>query len=167
MGCTGTTRKGAPCRGNALKGRDVCIAHADDVTKESLRFGGAQAGAGRPKTPRAVDVLRERIERDIEKWLKPIEDALTAERFVGFDDGEAVYAEDHATRLRAAAEGFDRAYGKPKQISEVSGPDGAAIPVTAVEVPDTEQYRQRVAEIAATTSGLALVATNGNGNGHH
>lgn len=165
--CSGTTRSGDACKGNPLKGRDVCMAHADDETKASVSFGGAQAGGGRPKAPRAVDVLRERIERDIDKWLTPIEDALSAERtyILGTgEDAEAVSVPDHTTRMAAAREGLDRAYGKPKQATELSGPDGGPIPTQPVVVPDTEQYRRRVQQIAQRAMGT--VATNGNGNGH-
>lgn len=161
--CTGVNRKGEPCKAHPLHGRDVCLSHADATTRESVGFVAANGFAGRIAAPRAIDVLRDRIERDIDKWLRPLEDALTAERFAGFDDGQAIYVEDHSVRMAAAREGLDRAYGKPKQATEISGPDGGPIPVTPVAVPDTESYRERVARISSQAIGMP--ATNGNGNG--
>jgi hypothetical protein len=164
-GCTGTTRKGRPCLANTLKGRDVCLAHADATTRESAGFIAANGKAGRIPNPRAIDVLRERLERDIDKWLKPLEDALTAERTY-VTETEVISKPDHAIRMAAAREGLDRAYGKPKQATEISGPAGGPIEIAPVEVPDTAQYRRKVAEIAAQSMGV-VAATNGNGNGHH
>ncbi|MCA1572668.1 MAG: hypothetical protein LC798_20710, partial [Chloroflexi bacterium] len=135
-GCTGTTRKGEPCGAWPLKDRDVCLAHSDLETRASVRFGGVQPGGGRPKNPRAVDVLRERIEQNIDRWLAPIEEALAAERgiVVGMgEDASLEFIPDHAIRLRAAAEGFDRVYGKPKQAIEQSGPEGGPIQVEGVD----------------------------------
>ena len=137
MSCTGTTKAGNPCKAPALHGSDTCISHSPKEVQESAGFGGSQPGAGRPPNPRAVDLLRERIEGNIDRWLAPLEEALEATKVVvSGKDGEG-FAEvypDFAIRLRAVAEGFDRAYGKPKQATEVSGPDGGAIPVSAVDL---------------------------------
>lgn len=94
------------------------MAHADEETRASARFGGPQEGGGRPRKPRAVDVLRERIEADIDRWLKPLEDGLTADRGVVVGDGPTAHVEffeDHRTRIKAHREAFDRAFGKPTQ----------------------------------------------------
>lgn len=136
--CAGTTKAGKPCRAPALKDTGYCMVHGPEEVRESKGFGGPQEGAGRPRTPRVVDVLRERIERDIDKWLKVYEDALGASRPLGVGSGEdfhVVDVEDHATRLRALADAFDRAFGKPKQATELSGPDGAPVQVEG-DAPD-------------------------------
>jgi hypothetical protein len=98
------------------------MGHQPREVQQSRGFGGAQPGAGRPPKPRVIDVLRERIEADIDKWLKPLEDGLAAERMVVARNGEIVGSEpDHAIRLSAFREGMDRSHGRPKQSTEISG----------------------------------------------
>lgn len=115
MGCTSTTKAGAACKARPLKDRDVCLAHSDAETRRSLEFVGGGPGSGRPANPRAVDVIRERIEQDIDRVIAPLWDALDASNKGG---------EDHATRIAAARELLDRGYGKPKQATELSGSVG-------------------------------------------
>jgi hypothetical protein len=94
------------------------MAHADAETRESAGFIAANGKGGRPRNPRAVDVLRERIEADIDRWLLPLEDGLKAEHGVVVGDGPTAHVEffdDHRTRIRAHKEAFDRAYGRPTQ----------------------------------------------------
>jgi hypothetical protein len=129
--CHGTTKRGTPCgavplkAGTVIDGTEVtgkwCRQHDQDLP-DSARIGGAQPGAGRPRNPRAVEVLREKIEADIEMWLCPLVDALTAERGVVVGDGPMAHVEffaDHPTRLRAVKDAFDRAFGKPAQTHEL------------------------------------------------
>src|SRR5687767_2093671 len=121
--CKSTTRSGKPCRAKPLRDRDTCLAHSDAETRASAGFtpDAGQLG-GRPPNPRAVDVIRERLEADMETWLRPLEEALTAERVVVVRSGDHAVAErhpDHGTRLRAVAEALDRAYGRPKQGAEI------------------------------------------------
>jgi hypothetical protein len=108
--CTATTKAGEPCSRNAVSGSELCIAHAPDEVKRSQGFGGAQPGAGRPPRPRVVDVIRERIEADLDLVLKPLVEALEA----GKADGP-----DYAIRIQAARELLDRSYGKPRQGTDV------------------------------------------------
>lgn len=120
--CSATTKAGKPCKAAPLKDRDVCLAHADEETRTSTNF---QQGPrpGRPRSPRVIDVLRERIEADIDRWLKPLEDGLTAERGLVVGDGPAArieYVEDHATRIKAFREGMDRAFGRPTQTHDIT-----------------------------------------------
>jgi hypothetical protein len=108
--CTGRTKAGKPCKAPALRGRKHCRAH-DPAVPDADRFGSpeqaARAGAlgGRPRKSRVVDVLREQVEADAERWLRPLERALDAER-----DGEP----DHSVRLRAVAAVLDRVAGRPR-----------------------------------------------------
>lgn len=77
--------------------------------------------------PPAVDVIRERIERDLDKWLKPLEDSLEAGRAVVVGTGPKARLEmvpDYAVRLRAVADALDRAYGRPAQSHEVEHTPG-------------------------------------------
>ncbi|HEU4735498.1 MAG TPA: hypothetical protein VFS48_00525, partial [Solirubrobacterales bacterium] len=60
--CTGKTKTGKPCGAWALKGHLVCLAHADEKTRASVRFGGAQPGAGRPRKLKPMEVERRLME---------------------------------------------------------------------------------------------------------
>lgn len=116
--CTAKTKAGKPCRSTSVRDNGLCFAHQPEEVRESHGFGGPQPGAGRPRSPRVVDVLRERIEADIDRWLQPLEDALTADRGVVVGDGPHARVEfvpDHGKRLKAQEQAFDRAFGRPTQ----------------------------------------------------
>lgn len=137
-GCTGTTRKGNPCGAWPLKGRDVCLSHSDQETRDSVSFGGPQPGGGRPRAPRAIEVLKERIEANIEMVLAPLFDGLLAEKgfTLALKGGGAEFVEtpDHATRIAAVRELLDRAYGKPKQSTELTGAEGGPVQVEGIDM---------------------------------
>lgn len=118
--CTATTKAGSPCRAAPLTGRTVCLAHADAVTRGSTGFT-AEAGrkGGRPRQPRTIEVVRERVEDQADAIIRVYLDAAEAVT----PDGRP----DHPVRLRAVEALMDRAYGKPKQISELSGPDAGPV----------------------------------------
>jgi hypothetical protein len=121
--CTAKTKRGTRCKASPLKGTDRCSAHP--LKPGSARYFGhpeqaREAGqqGGRPRKPRAVDVLRERIEADIDRWLQPLEDGLTAQRAVVVGDGPTAHLEffeDIPTQIKAHREAFDRAFGRPTQ----------------------------------------------------
>lgn len=128
--CKGTTKAGKPCRAYAVGDTDRCMAHSPKNLQEKVGFGGAQEGAGRPPNPRYVDILRRRLEERADKYLDVLEDAIEAEKAIVVGAGESASLEfvpDHVVRLRALAELLDRAYGKPRQATEVTGPDGGPI----------------------------------------
>lgn len=130
--------KGEPCGATALKEGTVidgvvvmgrhCRAH-DPNLPDSARIQGAQPGAGRPRKPRVVDVLREKIEEEVEAWLDVLADARVATKVVGVigegDMAEPIEVEDHRVRLQALSIALDRAYGRPRQ--EITGADGAPL----------------------------------------
>lgn len=140
--CKGTNKTGKPCEANPRHDTGYCNAHSPKEVQESSGFGGSQPGAGRPPTPRAVDVLRERIERDIDRVLDPLWDALDAKRGLALavkgGGMEIGYVPDHETRIKAARELLDRAYGRPKQQTEISGPDGEPLRVDLSGLPDED-----------------------------
>jgi hypothetical protein len=77
-----------------------------------------------------IDVIRERIEDDMEPVISALLDALTADRGVVVGQGENATVEfvpDHDARIKAARELLDRAYGKARQALEVTGEDGRQI----------------------------------------
>jgi hypothetical protein len=126
--CKGKTKAGKRCRNTAVLEHGYCIAHTPKETEGSRRFGGSQPGAGRPRSPRAVDVIRDRIEADVELVLTPLFDALEADRGVVVGSGDDAALEtvpDWPSRLAAARELLDRAYGKPQQMVRHGGDDGA------------------------------------------
>lgn len=157
--CHGTTKKNKPCGapplrpGTVIEGIAVtgkwCVQHDEDLP-ESARIGGAQPGAGRPRNPRAVDVLRERIEQDIDKVIVPLWEALEATSGVVVGNGPSARLEiepDYRTRIAAARELLDRGYGRPRQAVEMSGPEGG--PVEVVLPVDAVERSRRAAELLA------------------
>jgi hypothetical protein len=143
MKCSATTKKGKACRAAALKDRDVCLAHSDAETRRKTQFlPGGNGKGGRPPKPRVIDVLRERIEEEIEDVVGVYREAARATKI---EDGREV--PDHAVRLRAVEALNDRAYGKPKQVSEISGPEGG--PVEHAHIPTEDEFQQNVAKILA------------------
>lgn len=136
--CKGKTKAGKPCRavplkkGTELEGVKVsgkwCRQHDQDLP-DSARIGGAQPGAGRPRNPRVVDVMRERVESEIEAILKPYFDTLKEATEVAKYEGVVYTSEvpDLRARVEAAEKLLDRVYGKPTQVAEISAPGGAPL----------------------------------------
>jgi hypothetical protein len=137
--CNGTNKIREPCSANPLKpgtviegvsvSGDYCRQH-DPNLPESARMGGAQPGAGRPRKPRAVDVLRERIEQDIDRVLNPLWEALEATQGVVVGTGPTATLEvvpDYRTRIAAVRELLDRGYGRAKTTGELRIIDDDAI----------------------------------------
>lgn len=133
--CKGKTKTGAACKATPRSDTGYCNAHSSKEVQESSGFGGAQPGAGRPRNPRAVDVLRERLEANIDAVLGPLFDALEADRGLVVGAGENAVLEsvpDWDARLRAVKEVLDRAYGRPKQMLEHTGAGGETLGVDVV-----------------------------------
>lgn len=122
--CSAKTKRGTDCRAWALAGKGTCMAHSGRAVQAEVGFGGAENGArggASTRRPRPLEVLREKVEGDIEKWLKPYEDALTAVRPVLVGYGEDAYVEmipDHKLRVMATEAVHNRLYGRPKTVSE-------------------------------------------------
>lgn len=157
--CSATTKKGTRCKSPARQGEGTCLSHAPEEARESVGFGGSQPGAGRPRAPRVIDVLREKIEADIEGWLQPLVDGRTADRGVVVGDGEAARVEfvpDHRTRMKATAEALDRAFGKPSQVHDIR--------VTEEEPEVDREIRELLQEMdARDPKRRAPAHANGNG----
>jgi hypothetical protein len=83
-----------------------------------MGFGGpenASKGGAATRKPGAIELLRDRVESEIDVWLAPFADALCAEDRNG--------KPDHAVRIRAAEAILDRAFGKPAQRAELGRQD--------------------------------------------
>ena len=153
--CKATTKAGKRCKAKPQSDREVCLAH-DEERRASTGFGGSENGrlGGRPRSPKAIDVLRERIERDIDKWLDPLEQGLTAERALVVGDGPHARLEltpDIPTRMKAMQLAFDRAFGKPAQ----------AIKHSQDESEVDAEIRRLLAELDGRANGVH--AANGDG----
>lgn len=157
--CTGTVksgpRKGQRCGAWAMKGHLVCLGHADQKTRETMRFGGAQPGAGRPKKLKPMDIEREVMERYVLAWMRPYWRALGFDVGIADDGslyltelpegGAKIYGEskegdinmteydDLGAQITAAEKLRDRVFGRPKQTTEISGPGGGKIEVDVTQ----------------------------------
>lgn len=154
--CKAKTKTGKPCKAAPLKDRDVCLAHADAETRASTGFV-SEAGklGGRPKQPRSIDVLRERLEARQDEIIDVYLEAARAvtHEAVGYgEDRELIEVPDHAMRLRAVEALHDRAYGKPKQVSEITGPEGG--PIAHVGIPDEDDFHKQTAAVLAEAEAI-------------
>jgi truncated hemoglobin YjbI len=85
----------------------LCITHDAEhhVSKRFLAGPDHQPGPGGKKKPGAHDVLRELVERQVEKVLAPFIAALDSD--------------DLDLAMRAGRELMDRSWGKPKQAVDM------------------------------------------------
>ncbi len=97
---------------------------------------------GRPRKLPVTDVILQKLD---EKCKQDKQGRTWAELLVVALLGKAIKGD-----VKAIAELIDRAEGKAKQRSEVSGPDGGPIPF---DIPDTrEALERRIAELLGKTS---------------
>jgi hypothetical protein len=163
--CKGTTKAGKPCGSPPLRGSDFCLSHSPEEERESRGFGGAQEGSGRPPAAKPLRLLRERVEEEIDKWLAPFEDALSATQGVVVGNGPSARLEilpDHRTRMSAAEAVFDRVYGRPRQTTELVGDDlGGGDNVFVI--PDNPEWHERVTGVLTETAPGGSNGASGNG----
>lgn len=127
--CKAKTKKGKRCRNGAVVD-GVCLSHAPRNVKDERGFGGSQEGSGRPRLPRPHEVLREKIEADIESWLAPLIVARGKGKPIKTWDGKQhkiIYVDDPELGMKATKLAFSLVYGKPRQPLEITGEDGGAI----------------------------------------
>lgn len=141
--CKGKTKAGKRCRAAALKtgtmidgveaSGDFCRAHdpaipsVTQLTTDDRRRGGEAT-----RKPRPDEILRERIEEDIDRWLAPFEAALSSGKPVQMWDAaegkhRIEYVPDPQLALKAVKLAFDRAFGRARQKVELSGEGGGAV----------------------------------------
>lgn len=168
--CSRKTKKGKACRSWALHGLDVCLSHADEETRRKVGFGGpenAAAGGKAKRVPRLTEVLSQRVEERADEIMDKLFLMLDAQRAVVVGTGPKARVEvvpDQDLALKAIREIYDRFEGRPKQATELSGPDGGPIP-TEAQIPTDKDFEERY------RSGLVeagLVSANGassNGSG--
>jgi hypothetical protein len=134
--CTQKTKAGKRCRAWPLHGSDVCMAHSDEKTRESVGFIAANGKAGRPRLPTPTEVARRLIEDNIAAVLRPHFRTLGYEVEIANQElrlaesaagGAKVYGEsregeikvssydDLGAMIAAAEKLLDRVYGRPTQ----------------------------------------------------
>lgn len=133
--CSGTNKKGEPCKAPVIVGTDRCIAHSSRELQETAGFGGAQPGAGRPRRPREIELIEQVAEEYRDELRRVLVEGLTAEAPVvvggNSKDAHVEMVPDHRQQLATFREIVDRLHGRPKQMTELSGPDGAPITVAS------------------------------------
>lgn len=136
MRCSQAKADGTPCQAYALKGTDACLAHSDSETRASVGFV-AEAGVlgGRPRRPREVELYAEVAEEMREEMRQVLRDGLRAELavVVGGNSSSAHIETfpDAKQRLATLTAIVDRLHGKPRQMTEISGPDGRPVQVAS------------------------------------
>lgn len=101
-----------------------------ELTQEEQRAGGIASGAIRRK--KREDAQRLALERLADKLTAAdtvIDDALKATTGYATKDGEFIEHADYSTRLRAAAQVYDRTLGRPRQAIELVGDGGDPLEV--------------------------------------
>lgn len=135
--CKSKTKAGKACSRPPVTGTEFCIAHSPKELRDKKGFGGAQPGSGQPRKPRLVETLREKVEAEIEDWIRPFYEGQTATRHVVVGNGPSAHVEevvDIPTRMAASREIFDRIEGKPRQTTELTGADGGALKVSLADL---------------------------------
>ena len=129
--------------------------HASKAIKDELGLNDPPTtGQGRKKKRTASQIMRERFEAEADRYLAPLEKALEAMRPVVVGNGASAHVQMHPdfpTQLRAANDILDRIYGRPKQVSEITGADGDAI---EVHVPNDTDRKQALAAVLASAGAL-------------
>jgi hypothetical protein len=181
MPCSGTTRKGEPCKANPLKGTDRCLAHSDAKTRESVGFVADNGKAGRPKLPRPAETARRLIEANQAAVLRPhfrvlgydVVETPDGLELAPLDGGGAkVYGTEQRTgrvvvseyddlgaHVTASEKLQDRVYGRPKQATEITGPEGGPVQfetdLSNLSADDLRALKTLLAKAAATPKGDA------------
>jgi hypothetical protein len=147
-----------------------CISHDEDL-KGKTSFGGPQPGAGRPRTPKPTEVGRRLVEENIAAVQRPYWRALgydvemtddgpkVVERpgggakiyGVSAKDG-VVYVSEHddlGAMIAASEKLQDRAFGRPKQATEITGADGGPVEVSRDLSKLDDGELERLAELMA------------------
>jgi hypothetical protein len=95
---------------------------APKEAKVARGFGGYQENGGRSAKTRVSDLVREKVEADVEAWYAVLVEAREAMHPVVVGNGSAARVEmhpDHGARLKAFQVAFDRGFGRPKQSVDV------------------------------------------------
>jgi len=145
-----------------------CFAHIPAAKRELWgldKFGGHPKGIEAQKKfrkPTFLDSLRETVENEVAEFMQPYREAMEAMKPVPVGNGRFARVEmvpDHRARLQAVEAVADRAFGKPKQVQEITGAGGGPI---QTEVPVDKQREADVAKILAESGALGMVMAHTN-----
>lgn len=171
--CKGKTKAGKACSSHPLKESDFCLSHSDAKTRESVGFVADNGKAGRPRVPTATEVMRQVVEEHVTVILAPhfavlgyellIEQDEKGETKIGLkpleEGGAKLFGEsrdgvvkmstheDLGAQLAAAEKILDRALGRPKQATELTGAGGGPVEVDMIGVPTEADFHEGVAKI--------------------
>ena len=148
--CTAPTRAGKTCRSAAMKGTGLCYAH----TPGGLLTRCAEGGIAKRK-PRPNEVLRGQLEELNDDAIRALTEALRADRALVVGQGPTAWvatAPDHAVRLGAAKELWDRLYGRPAQTTRLEAGGGGVL-LAAVLPPDDPGHTAEVQELLERATG--------------
>jgi hypothetical protein len=153
--CKGNTKAGKRCKAPPLKNANYCRAH-DPSLPDDARFGSpdqaaaaGRVGGGHNRKPRMTEEFRERVDQLIEVIVAVHLEAMTATRPIQVGYGESAYTAeipDHRTRLAAANSLLDRAHGRPRQSTEITGEGGGPIRVSEQAFADPK-VRKAMADV--------------------
>jgi hypothetical protein len=175
--CKGKTKKGTRCKAHPLKGTDHCLAHSDADTRASVGFT-PEAGhlGGRPPLPRPTETARRLIEANQAAVLRPhfrvlgydVVETPDGLELAALDGGGAkVYGTEQRTgrvvvseyddlgaHVTASEKLQDRVYGRPKQATEITGPEGGPVQfetdLSKLSADELRAFRTLLAKAAAT-----------------
>jgi hypothetical protein len=173
--CKAKTKRGTACQAYPLKPGTIidgvtvkgahCRKHDPDLS-DTARLAGPQPNSGRPRLPRPSEVAQQLIERNVLALQRPYWRALGYDVVIGKDGPELVEIEGGGAKIygeskdgdinmtmhddleahqKAAERLQDRVYGRPKQATEITSPDGGAIVLVAP--PDALDKSRKAAEL--------------------
>lgn len=152
--------KGEPCKAFARKDKPTCIGHADKAEQAAAGFGGAENGAkggAAGKVPKLTELLRQRVEERADEIMDKLFAGLGAQRAIVVGTGPKArleIVEDPDMVLKTIKEIYDRFEGRPRQVSEISGPGGGPIEHDHMSVPTDAEFHSEVAEILASAGAV-------------
>lgn len=153
--CKATTIRDEPCKSPSVQANGFCVAHQPQEVKDSIGFGGAQPGSGRPRRPREIELYQEVATEFQEEIRQALRDGLTAKRSVVVGNGPDAHTEeveDIPTRLKTVDMIADRLHGKPRQATEISGPEGHPLTTNIISDPEIAEAARAVLRRAAPSS---------------
>lgn len=133
--CRGRTKADEPCGapplrpGTVVEGVEAsgewCRCHEPSLpSRTPLTHEDRVRGGEATRRLKPTEVLRERVEAEIDRWLRPYEEALAADRALVVGTGPKARVEvvpDLPTRMKAAEAVLNRLYGTATSRSEFSG----------------------------------------------
>jgi hypothetical protein len=156
--CSSLTKAGKTCGAPAVKGTGVCFSH----TPGGLAGQASAGGAAKPKMVQPREVTRDQFEQFRDRLaelsgdaVRALTDALVADRALVVGNGPEAWvatAPDHAVRLSAAKELWDRLYGRPSQTTRLEAGGGGML-LAAVLPPDDPGHAAEVAELLERATG--------------